>query len=181
VLFALGNAVLLARLRRQLVPSDPNALLHALMIAAFPVHVFFSVLFYTDNGAAFFVLLMYSLAERVNVLLVPAARGSYVLSALVSPPPCFYACPSCSNTSCPRFPSSQCRAELSRCSFARRTSYGSSSSPAPSSSVVWSSHTAASSTGEQLTELPRAILATLHVFLCPSALRRRKHASAGHP
>lgn len=84
VLFALGNAVLLAKLRRQLVPSDPNALLHALAIVAFPVHLFFSVMFYTDNGAAFFVLLMYLLAERVNVLLVPAARGSYALSALVS-------------------------------------------------------------------------------------------------
>lgn len=53
------------------------------MAIAFPVHFFFAFLFYTDSGATFFVLLMYFLAERVNLLLYPTARSNYVLSALV--------------------------------------------------------------------------------------------------
>lgn len=66
-------------------PSDPHALLHAAMIIAFPINFFFAFLFYTDSGAVFFVLLMYYLAERVNLLAYPSARGSYVFSALVRP------------------------------------------------------------------------------------------------
>ncbi|GLD91789.1 hypothetical protein PINS_up000322 [Pythium insidiosum] len=62
VLFAMGNAWLLVRLRTMIVPSDRNSLLHAWTIIAFPVSFFFSFLFYTDMGATFFVLLMYLLA-----------------------------------------------------------------------------------------------------------------------
>ncbi|KAJ0401978.1 hypothetical protein ATCC90586_008915 [Pythium insidiosum] len=62
VIFAIGNTVLLFRLRAALVPNDRNAMLHALMIIMFPVLFFFSFLFYTDMGATFYVLLMYYLA-----------------------------------------------------------------------------------------------------------------------
>lgn len=109
VLFALGNALLIIALRTKtsvgcallmmsssiinsmlsmipLQPSDPHSLLHAAMIIAFPINFFFAFLFYTDSGAVFFVLLMYYLAERVNLLAYPSARGSYVFSALVSQP-----------------------------------------------------------------------------------------------
>lgn len=106
VLFALGNALLIIALRTKtsvccarlmmsssfissvismpLQPSDPHSLLHAAMIIAFPINFFFAFIFYTDSGAVFFVLLMYYLAERVNLLAYPSARGSYVFSALVS-------------------------------------------------------------------------------------------------
>lgn len=53
------------------------------MIVAFPVHLFFAFLFYTDSGATFFVLLMYYFEEQVDLLQYPSARRSYVLSALV--------------------------------------------------------------------------------------------------
>lgn len=84
VLFALGNAVLIAKLRRLLSPSNSHLLVHALMIISFPVHFFFAFLFYTDGGATFFVLFMYVLAEQVDVQLPAARRGSCILSAVVS-------------------------------------------------------------------------------------------------
>ncbi|DBA02851.1 TPA: hypothetical protein N0F65_006641 [Lagenidium giganteum] len=82
VLFSLGNVALLIRLRQQLAPRDPNGLLHAVMIAVFPVNFFFAFLYYTDCGALFFVLLMYSQAESVNLLVYPSNRGSFIFSAL---------------------------------------------------------------------------------------------------
>ncbi|KAG2779164.1 hypothetical protein JG687_00006593 [Phytophthora cactorum] len=81
VLFALGNVVLCVLLRRHVAPQDPNALLHALRIAVFPPLFFFTFLFYTDGGATFFVLLMALLAEKVDLLQYPPARGSFMLSA----------------------------------------------------------------------------------------------------
>ncbi|ETL33496.1 hypothetical protein L916_14050 [Phytophthora nicotianae] len=82
LLFALGNVVLCVLLRRHVAPQDPNALLHALRIAVFPPLLFFAFLFYTDAGATFFVLLMALLAERVDLLQYPPARGSFMLSSL---------------------------------------------------------------------------------------------------
>ncbi|ETI44144.1 hypothetical protein, variant 3 [Phytophthora nicotianae P1569] len=82
LLFALGNVVLCVLLRRHVAPQDPNALLHALRIAVFPPLFFFAFLFYTDAGATFFVLLMALLAERVDLLQYPPARGSFMLSSL---------------------------------------------------------------------------------------------------
>ncbi|KAF1335563.1 hypothetical protein FI667_g1326, partial [Globisporangium splendens] len=82
VLFAAGNAFLFMKLRARIVPSDSRPITHALMLATFPIHFFFTFLFYTDSGAIFFVLLMYYLAERVDLRIYPSARGSYVLSAL---------------------------------------------------------------------------------------------------
>jgi alpha-1,2-glucosyltransferase len=83
VLFALGNVVLCVLLRHHIAPQDPNALLHAVRTAMFPPLFFFAFLFYTDGGATFFVLLMLWLAERVDLLQLPPARGSFMLSALV--------------------------------------------------------------------------------------------------
>ncbi|KAL3673879.1 hypothetical protein V7S43_001566 [Phytophthora oleae] len=82
VLFAVGNVVLCVLLRRHVAPQDPNALLHAVRVAVFPPLFFVSFLFYTDGGATFFVLLMALLAERVDLLQYPPARGSFMLSAL---------------------------------------------------------------------------------------------------
>ncbi|TYZ62605.1 hypothetical protein PybrP1_002365 [[Pythium] brassicae (nom. inval.)] len=84
VLFAVGSALLLVKLRALTVRGDGHCLAHALMVVAFPVHFFFTFLFYTDAGASFFVLLMYFFAERVNLLLYPSARGSFILSALTN-------------------------------------------------------------------------------------------------
>uniref|UniRef100_K3W7E6 Dol-P-Glc:Glc(2)Man(9)GlcNAc(2)-PP-Dol alpha-1,2-glucosyltransferase n=1 Tax=Globisporangium ultimum (strain ATCC 200006 / CBS 805.95 / DAOM BR144) TaxID=431595 RepID=K3W7E6_GLOUD len=84
VLFAVGNAFLFMKLRTRIVPSDSHPITHALMLATFPIHFFFTFLFYTDSGAIFFVLLMYYLAERVDLRIYPSARGSYVLSALTN-------------------------------------------------------------------------------------------------
>ncbi|KAI9995999.1 hypothetical protein PInf_013177 [Phytophthora infestans] len=83
VLFAVGNVVLCASIRHHVAPQDPHALLHALRIAVFPPLFFFTFLFYTDGGATFFVLMMALLAERVDLLQYPPARGSFMLSALV--------------------------------------------------------------------------------------------------
>ncbi|CAH0477876.1 unnamed protein product [Peronospora belbahrii] len=82
VLFAVGNMVLCVLLRHHVAPEDPNALLHALRIAAFPPLFFFTFLFYTDSGATFFVLLMVFLAEKVDLLHYSPAKGSFVLSAI---------------------------------------------------------------------------------------------------
>ncbi|KAG7391229.1 glucosyltransferase [Phytophthora pseudosyringae] len=82
VLFALGNVVLCVLLRRHVAPQDPNALLHALRIAVFPPLFFLAFLFYTDGGATFFVLLMALLAQKVDLLRYPPARGSFMLSAM---------------------------------------------------------------------------------------------------
>ncbi|KAK1948496.1 Dol-P-Glc:Glc(2)Man(9)GlcNAc(2)-PP-Dol alpha-1 [Phytophthora citrophthora] len=82
VLFAVGNVILCVLLRRHISPQDPNALLHAVRVALFPPLFFFAFLFYTDGGATFFVLLMALLAERVDLLQYPPARGSFMLSAL---------------------------------------------------------------------------------------------------
>ncbi|KAL7683734.1 putative alpha-2-glucosyltransferase Alg10 [Plasmopara halstedii] len=82
VVFALGNVVLCVLLRKLVSPLDPNVLLHALRIAAFPPLFFFSFLFYTDAGATFFVLLMVVLAERVDLLQCSPVRGSFMLSAM---------------------------------------------------------------------------------------------------
>ncbi|GMF19880.1 unnamed protein product [Phytophthora lilii] len=84
VLFAVGNVVLCVLLRCHVAPQDPNALLHGLRTAVFPPLFFFAFLFYTDGGATFFVLLMLLLAERVDLLQLPPARGSFMLSAMVS-------------------------------------------------------------------------------------------------
>eukprot|EP00644_Phytophthora_capsici_P005875 jgi/Phyca11/13101/fgenesh1_pg.PHYCAscaffold_2_\ len=84
VLFAVGNVVLCVLLRRHITPQDPNALLHAVRVAVFPPLFFFTFLFYTDAGATFFVLLMALLAERVDLLQYPPARGSFMLSALTN-------------------------------------------------------------------------------------------------
>ncbi|KAL4152436.1 hypothetical protein PRNP1_009366 [Phytophthora ramorum] len=82
VLFALGNMALCVLLRRHVAPLDPNAWLHGLRVAVFPPLFFFAFLFYTDGGATFFVLLMLWLAERVDLLQYPPARGSFLLSAV---------------------------------------------------------------------------------------------------
>ncbi|KAE9297150.1 hypothetical protein PF008_g23819 [Phytophthora fragariae] len=82
VMFAVGNVGLCVLLRRHVAPRDPNALLHALRVAVFPPLFFFAFLFYTDGGATFFVLLMALLAEKVDLLQYPPARGSFMLSAM---------------------------------------------------------------------------------------------------
>ena len=84
VVFALANVVLCVLLRRHVSPHDHNFLLHAVRVAVFPPLFFFSFLFYTDCGATFFVLLTVWLAGRVELLQHPPARGSFVLSAIVS-------------------------------------------------------------------------------------------------
>ncbi|TDH65270.1 hypothetical protein CCR75_000261 [Bremia lactucae] len=76
VFFAWGNIVLCVLLRRHVAPQDSNALLHALRITMFPPLFFFTFLYYTDGGSTFFVLLMLFLAERVDLLQYPPARGT---------------------------------------------------------------------------------------------------------
>ncbi|TMW60727.1 hypothetical protein Poli38472_000769 [Pythium oligandrum] len=82
VAFAAGNTWLIIRLRQLLMPTDSNLLLHALMITAFPVQFFFSFVYYTDAGAVFFVLLMYFLALRANLVVRPVSPVGLITSAM---------------------------------------------------------------------------------------------------
>ncbi|EQC39896.1 hypothetical protein SDRG_02553 [Saprolegnia diclina VS20] len=66
LLFAIGNVyliVLLRQMKEYTAHERSHAIAHGLMIAFFPINVFFSFLYYTDVAGLFFVLLMYLLSR----------------------------------------------------------------------------------------------------------------------
>lgn len=80
VLFGMGSVALLQRLLSRRM-SDEKASAHALVIALYPVHFFYSFLFYTDVGSVFWVLLTHHLATGERKRSLPS-RGRLVLAAL---------------------------------------------------------------------------------------------------
>ncbi|KDO23196.1 hypothetical protein SPRG_10004 [Saprolegnia parasitica CBS 223.65] len=66
LLFGIGNVyliVLLRQMKEYTAHERTHATAHGLMIALFPINVFFSFLYYTDVAGLFFVLLMYLLSR----------------------------------------------------------------------------------------------------------------------
>ncbi|ETV98407.1 hypothetical protein H310_08574 [Aphanomyces invadans] len=84
VLFSLGSLFLIVKLRsmKYSASTATTGIVHGVAIALFPVHYFFSFLYYTDAGALFFVLVMYYFAQvgRTDRL----RRGAWTTSNLIS-------------------------------------------------------------------------------------------------
>ncbi|RHY11140.1 hypothetical protein DYB36_006767 [Aphanomyces astaci] len=91
VLFNIGSLFLIVKLRCMKYAPDAitTGVVHGIVIALFPVHYFFSFLYYTDAGAVFFVLAMYFFAQRgrADRLRHGAMTMSHLVSAAVCTPP----------------------------------------------------------------------------------------------
>ncbi|ETV67852.1 hypothetical protein H257_16079 [Aphanomyces astaci] len=84
VLFNIGSLFLIVKLRCMKYAPDAitTGAVHGIVIALFPVHYFFSFLYYTDAGAVFFVLAMYFFAQRGRADRL--RHGAMTMSHLVS-------------------------------------------------------------------------------------------------
>lgn len=85
VLFGMGSLLVMQQLLRRRM-SDTKAAAHAFVLALYPIHFFFTFLYYTDVGSLFWVLLTHHLATPSPGRAVPSRRrvAGAAVSGLVS-------------------------------------------------------------------------------------------------